>query len=245
MSKSKILIFDIETSPNIVYCWQTGFKLNIGPENIIDERQVICISYKWLGERKVHTLSWDYKKTDTKDKQILKKFSKVYSEADMIVGHNGDNFDIKWIKTRILFHGLAPLPIIKQYDTLKVCRSQFKLNSNKLDYIAKFLGNEGKSPMCFGDWKKIMEGDSKSLKKMIKYCEQDVNVLEKVYKEISRYVPGKVNKTILTKFDGSCPECSSKINKHGLYMTETGRYQRYRCTNHECRRTWKDTRMLK
>ena len=57
--KIKRLFFDIETSPMIVYSWRVGWKLNIGTDNIIEDWKVICISYKWEGEDKVHTLSWD------------------------------------------------------------------------------------------------------------------------------------------------------------------------------------------
>ena len=42
----KRLFFDIETSPNIVYSWRTGYNLTITTENIITERAIICISYK-------------------------------------------------------------------------------------------------------------------------------------------------------------------------------------------------------
>ena len=36
--KARVLIYDIETSPNIGWFWRAGYKLNIQPENIIKER---------------------------------------------------------------------------------------------------------------------------------------------------------------------------------------------------------------
>ncbi len=93
--KIKRLFFDIETSPNIVFSWNVGYKLQIGHDNILKERAVICICYKWEGEDTVHSLEW--KRGD--DKSLITKFLKVILKADEVIGHNGDNYDIKWFKT--------------------------------------------------------------------------------------------------------------------------------------------------
>jgi hypothetical protein len=57
--KKKRLFFDIETSPNIGFFWQSGYKLNISYNNIITERAIICICYKWEGDEKLYSLNWD------------------------------------------------------------------------------------------------------------------------------------------------------------------------------------------
>ena len=240
-NKPKILIFDIETSPNVGYFWSTGHKINVGPENIAEERQVICIGYKWLGHRTVHSLEWGTKRSTTRDKKLLRDFSKIYAKADMVVAHNGDNFDIKWLKTRIMFHDLDPLPPVHQCDTLKEFRKNFRLNSNRLDYVAKFLGGDGKSPMTFDDWKKVMAGDEAALTKMVKYCKKDVQLLEDVYLRTRRHfkdhgIMGSYNREV-------CPQCEGTPHKNGIYRTRTGRYQKYKC-NH-CGHVYRDTRMLK
>lgn len=246
MSNHRILIFDIETSPNVGYFWRPGYNITIGPENIIEERQIICISYKWVGEKKVHSLYWDYgkKKGDRRDRALLKKFSKIFNKADSVVGHNGDNYDIKWLHTRILKHGLEPLHKVHQFDTLKACKRHFNLNSNKLDYVSKFLGNSGKDHMCFDDWKKVMSGDDRALNKMVKYCEQDVLELEKVYLILRPHVTGTLSAQAVTKDRDACPSCGNKaVIKYGTYYTKVGRYQKYRCGS--CCHTYRDNRMLK
>ena len=244
INKAKIMVFDLETSPNVGYFWQSGFKLNIGPENIIHERQVICISWKWLDEKKVHLLSWDFKKSGDKDKAMLKAFSKEYAKADMVIAHNGDNFDVKWLKARIMYHGLEPLSEVNQCDTLKIARANFKLNSNKLDYIAKFIGIEGKAPMSFGDWKEVMKGSKKALAKMGKYCKQDVLVLEKVYKKLQPYAKGHGIAQGVNQDNTICPSCGSDHRrKYGYYHTRVGKFQKYRCMS--CLHNWKDNRQVK
>lgn len=178
--EQKVLIYDIETSFNIGWFWRTGFKVNISPEQIIEERKIICISYKWLGEKQVYNLVWD-KNHD--DKFLLEQFIDIMAEADMIVAHNGDNFDLKWIKTRALIHGLKMLIDYPQFDTLKVARKKFNFQSNKLDYISKVLGHAGKISTNIDLWKKIiLKDDKKALQEMLTYCDEDVIQLEHVFK---------------------------------------------------------------
>ena len=130
-TKRKRLYFDIETSPNIGFFWQSGYKLNIGYQNILKERSIICICYKWEGDKEVHGLTWD-KKQD--DKKMLQDFIKIVDSADELVGHNGDKFDLAWIRTRCLFHGIQMFPNYVTIDTLKVARSKFKFKR----YIWKY-----------------------------------------------------------------------------------------------------------
>ena len=89
---ARVLIYDLETSPNIGWFWRAGYKQNIQPNQIIKERAIICVSYKWLGEDQVYNLNWD-KNQD--DKFLIEQFVEVLNEADLIVAHNGDNFDLK------------------------------------------------------------------------------------------------------------------------------------------------------
>ena len=82
----KRLFFDIETSPNIGMFWSAGFKQRIDYDNIIKERAIICICYKWEGENEVSFLTWDKRQSD---KKMLDNFIKVANEADELIGHNG------------------------------------------------------------------------------------------------------------------------------------------------------------
>jgi hypothetical protein len=185
MSKVKRLIWDIETSPNIAFLWRCGYKLSVGDHNILKERAIICICYKWEGEKKVHSIEW--KKGD--DKKLLKEFLKVAKQADELVAHNGDRFDIKWFNARCLFHGLEPIGDWKTVDTLKIARKYFSFNSNRLDYLGKFLVGEPKGDDGgFNTWKEIcLNNCPAAMRKMVKYCKQDVNLLEKVWKQLEPY----------------------------------------------------------
>ena len=178
-NQGKVLIYDIETSYNIGKFWRAGYNLNINPGDIIHERAIICISYKWLGEEQVYSLTWDKNQCD---KFLLEQFIPILDEADMIVAHNGDRYDLKFIKTRALKHNLKMLINYKQFDTLKVAKAKFMFNSNKLDYISKFLGAEGKISTEMKLWDDIiLRKCPKAMIEMLTYCEEDVRQLEIVY----------------------------------------------------------------
>lgn len=225
--KFKRLFFDIETCPNIGFFWEAGYKLNVGPQNIITERRVICVSYKWEDENVVYNLSWDDNKCD---KYLLEEFSKIMSEADEVISHNGDRFDIPWLRGRCLYHRITFPTYVKSLDTYVKSKAQFRLNSFKLDYIAKFLGVGGKIETGgWESWVKItLHNDQEALDQMIKYCNNDVIILEDVFKELLNYI--KVN-THVGVFNGlskcSCPTCGSDNTSYlKPWITDRGTIQR-------------------
>lgn len=203
----KRLYFDIETSPNIVYSWNIGYNLNIDYNNIIQERAIICVCYKWEGDDEVHYIHWN----KGNDKTLVYQFYNVITKADEVVGHNGDNYDLKWFRTRCLYHGIANMPDFKSIDTLKVSRSNFRFNSNRLDYIGQFFNLGKKTSTNFDLWKRItMDNDRQALKEMIDYCCNDVILLEKVYKKLQGYMKNKTHAGLLKgKSKCSCPSCAS------------------------------------
>jgi uncharacterized protein YprB with RNaseH-like and TPR domain len=118
VQKIRRLFWDIETSPNVCLSWRTGFKINLDPDNIIKERAIICICYKWEGNKKVYSIEWD--RGD--DRQLVEDFAVVAAEADELVAHNGDSFDIRWFNGRNALHDLPPLPEYKTVDTYRIAR---------------------------------------------------------------------------------------------------------------------------
>lgn len=222
MTKRKRLFFDIETSPNIGLFWEAGYKKNIDYSNIIKERAIICICYKWEESKEVFEVHWDSKQCD---KALLQKFIKIANDADELIGHNGDRFDLAWIRTRCLYHNIDMFPNYTTIDTLKIARSKFKFNSNKLNYIADFLGIGQKIKTEFGLWKDIvLHKDKKAMDAMIKYCKKDVVLLEKVFKAIKGHIAPKTHFGVKFGGDrGSCPECGSdEIMRNAIRYTASG-----------------------
>lgn len=234
----KRLFFDIETSYYLVPTFNF-WKVNINPDNIIREKKIICICYKWQYEDTVHRLVWDSKQDDTK---LIKDFIQVIKHADEIVAHNGDKFDMKELRTRALLTNNLMFPVYRTLDTLKKSRQYFRFASNKLDYIGKVL-NVGRKLDHEGMqmWIDICEKkDQEALEKMVKYCEQDTILLEDVYHTISPYIYHNTNFAVLKGGKKwHCPECASKnVQLSHTDATAMGVIRRHMKCN-DCRKFFK------
>lgn len=233
MNELKILLFDIETTPIKAYIWQPGANQFISHEMIVqgERTEIITICYKYLGSKKVNSLVWDSKKSC---KQMIIKFKQIVEGADLCIGHNADNFDIKHINAQSVYYGISKIDWPTSLDTLKKIRAQFKFASNRLDYLGKTLVGAGKSPMSHSDWVAIKEKNcQKSLKKMVKYCKNDVQVLEDVYKQTEPYFKPNINISIFKNDNkDGCPRCGSlNIAANGTRVNTFRRMYRYRCVD--------------
>lgn len=218
----KRLFFDVETS------WYT-IQLNVfqlknyikyfDPKTIIKDKKIICICYKWQYEDTIHRLVWNERQDD---KKIVKEFIKIIGEADEIVAHNGDRFDMKELRTRAIKNNHLMFPTYRTFDTLKKARKYFNFASNKLDYLGDFLevgrklDHEGMRL-----WQRVIEEkDKDALKTMVDYCEQDVILLEDVFHVLSPFIDHNTNFAVqLGKDKWCCPNCASESVK--LSHTDT------------------------
>jgi uncharacterized protein YprB with RNaseH-like and TPR domain len=232
--KKKILLFDIETTPLISYTW------GIWEQDVIEVKEewyMLCFAYKWLGEKKTHVVGLPdfkgYKKDMKDDYHVVKKLHELFEQAEVIIAHNGDAFDIKKANSRFIFHGMDPTHPFKTIDTLKLARNRFKFDSNKLDYLGQILKLGRKLPHTGKHlWFGCMEGHLPSWKLMKAYNIQDVVLLEKVYLKLRGWANGGPNMNMVFGTVFNCPKCgSSHMKKNGWRYTNTVYYQRYQCFN--------------
>src|SRR3990167_7695152 len=233
----KICFFDIETSYNKIAAFQIGYNLSILPQQILEERKIITISWIFEGQKKASYMHWDRINGVGDDTRMIEEFIYVLKAADVAVAQNGDRFDIKHLKTRALLLGLEPLTNIATIDTLKLNRANFAFNSNKLDYVAKVLGGKGKDKMELQDWIDIVEhNDEKKLQKMIKYNQRDVIELRDIFWKILPYceklpVPlAKLTKIGRESHGEVCPMCASvMLESKGYRYLVRNVYRRFVC----------------
>lgn len=224
--KPKILIWDIETSHTIVATFSLWPKY-IPHENILQDWSILSVAWKWYGEDKVHC---KYNRRDLlDDRDLVKHMIDVVGEADLIIHHNGDKFDLPSLNTRAIKHKLGVVPPIKTLDTLKIARKKFKFISNRLDYIGQFLGEGSKTPHSSGLWLQILQGNRRAIKEMAEYNKGDVVLLERIYERFIPYTDS-FNHAIFTN---GCPKCgkSGGLIKRGFMYTRTSKKQRYKCEN--------------
>ena len=221
----KRLFWDIEVSPNVVLAFAAGYDKTINHDAIVAERKIICIGYKWENETQSHVLVWD-KNQD--DRELIEKFLAVAEDADELVAHFGDRFDLPWFIGRCIILGFPPLPKFKTVDTKKLAASNCLFNSNKLDYLAAIFGFGHKDKMEFSDWKEIlMNKNPAALAKMVKYCARDVHLLEAVYKRLSVHFKPKTHAGVYAGMPKwSCTHCgSTAVAKSKTRVTAAGSLQ--------------------
>ena len=236
-NKTKILFLDLETSPSLGWVWAKW------QTNVIDFKTdwyVLSVAWKWADESRIHVLGLDdfprFKQDREDDKPLMKILWKLLDEADIVIAHNGDSFDLPKANTRFLTHKLNPPTPYKTIDTLKIARKVFMFDSNKLDDLGRYLGIGRKIPHTgFHLWRGCMNGEPEAWAKMKKYNQHDVELLEKVY-----YIMRAWDKNHPNVNQGNleaCPKCGSqKIQRRGFSYTLLRRKQRYQCR--ECLGWW-------
>lgn len=222
-NKPKILVYDIETSPNLSYTWGKW------EQNVIEfakEWDILSFSAKWLDGHQITKGRCDYK--DKTDKSIVQDMWKLFDEADIIIAHNGDQFDIKKTQQRFSFYRMNPPSPFKTVDTKKIAKKYFSFNSNSLNDLGVTLGFGKKEKHDgFETWLGCMHGDKKSWAIMKKYNAKDVILLEKIY---LHFLPWMSNHPNISSFMGGCPKCgSNRLQSRGFARTLTGIHKRFQC----------------
>jgi len=163
--------------------------------------------------------------------------------CDILIHHNGNAFDLKKFNSRLIYHGFDPIPPMLCIDTLKEVRKIAKFSSNRLDYLGTHLGLGAKLETGgHGLWDAVMEGDPKALKLMVKYCIQDIILLEKIYYKLRGYM--KHHPNVISNKKPSpkglhgiqCPKCGSwKNHKTNVRRAASGKVnQQYKCQGENC-----------
>ena len=223
-SNMKILLLDIETSPNTAYVWKL-FKENIPLARLMESSETMCWAAKWYGDKKVMYDSI----YESEPKAMILRIHELMDEADMVVHYYGTGFDVPTLNKEFLLHGLPPPSPAKQVDLYKVVKSRFKFVSYKLDYVAQKLGLGQKKETSFQLWVDCMAKKPEAWKKMKAYNQHDVLLLEKVYDRIKPWIKGHANYSV---YEGAvrCPNCANtSFERRGFHYTAASKYQRYHC----------------
>lgn len=230
----KILLFDIETSPLQAFIFQKSvWKANVGADQVISEWFTLTWSAKWLFDDTIISERLTGKEAIKEDdSRIVKSLWKLLDEADILIAHNGDGFDVPNMNTRFIVNGLPPTSPYQTIDTMLVARKQFGFTHNSLNGLAKFFGFAPKMETDFELWKKCVAGDDEALAYMQEYNKGDVEVLEDIYMKLRPWIRSHPNLGLYVESESAvCPNCGSEeIEWTGkFYYTQTGKYDTFRC----------------
>lgn len=228
----KILLIDIETQPDLVWAWGVYNQNAIAVER---HWQMLSFSAKWIRGKKGHVTRGlpDYKgyKAGGDDHLLVKDVWGFIDEADIVIAHNGIDFDLKKLNSRFIVWGLDPPSPYKAVDTKRALTFVAGFSSNKLDWISQELGL-GKKLAHEGweMWKGCIEGDEKWWRKMKRYNRHDVTLLEELYVELSPWMRQPNMGLWSDKVVCPNPNCGSlNLESRGTYRSKTRSYSRFRC----------------
>src|SRR5690348_13993262 len=159
----KILVLDLET---------TGLNANRG--------HILCACAKWYGEKEIVRYRIDdnpnYATTPyswSDDRRIVRALVKLCSKADAVVAYYGGygKFDIPYLNTRAVSHGLQPCPQLSIIDPYTTAKGKLKLERNGLGAVSEVLGCKlQKYHLPWSEWEKARYGDRRAMDRMVKYC---------------------------------------------------------------------------
>ena len=227
---AKILLFDIETSLMKVFVWGL-YKQFIPHTNIIEDWYVISWAAKWLYDDEIQSDVLTSKEARNRnDSRVLESMWKLINEADIVIAHNGDRFDLRKLNWRFINNEMDPPTPYRSIDTLKIARKEFAAPSYKLDFLTKNFGLHTKLTTDFQLWVDCMDGDKDRLSEMNTYNEQDVIALEDVYLKIRPYIKNHPNLGVLSDMD-VCTNCGSERMEEtdSVYLTSSNKFIVYRC----------------
>lgn len=229
MTAPRILLLDIETFPDVAYVWSVYDTNAIA---IKEHWYMLSFAYRWYkaGPIVCRTLADTKSRTD---RVLCKEIHALMDEADIIVAHNGTDFDIKKINARLIAHGFQPPSPYKVVDTKRTVKQVAGFSSNKLDWLCQQLDlgrkieHEG-----FPLWRACAEkNDPAAWRKMARYNKHDVRLLGDLYELIAPWI--RQPNAALYHGDLRCvnPACRSTYLRifPKLYYANTRAYQRYQC----------------
>ena len=230
----KILTLDIENAPMLSYHWQLWDQSIHQPMRIENNRSyMMSVAAKWLHSDEV----FYFETRNEDDSAITAAIIKLVDEADIVVGHNAQKFDMKKINAYAILNGIEPPSPYRVVDTMLIAKKHFAFERNTLDYLSHVLCTSQKSSHKkfngFELWSECIKGNEEAWEEMKHYNIQDVKVTEELYLILRPWAKG--HPSVVTTSDSTvhrCTSCGSKdIHEDGYSVTNVSKFKRYKCNN--------------
>ncbi len=131
------------------------------------------------------------------ERKALIWFREKLEGCDMVVTWFGTGFDIPFLLSRSIIHGvdLAKLTELPMLDLYEWSRAKLLLTSYSLESVARFLGVRGGSGFkefhgadILSLFKLVERGDNESRRLIVEHCKEDVVVLKLVHDRLKPLV---------------------------------------------------------
>lgn len=228
--EAKILFLDIETSAMLVRTYGL-FDQNIPVQNIVEDWSVLSYCAQFHNDETVYYLDQRYALHYTDDRQLVEGIHGLIEQADIIIAHNV-SFDWKKLNAKFIHYDLKPLHP-RTLCTLKMARKLAKFSSNKLEYIAKYLGvtpKEQHAKFPGGKlWEECLKGNFEAWAECEIYNRGDVKTLIQIFWKLAKF-DNSINFSIY-EHRNVCICGSTQFVRDGYKVTNSGKKMRFRCSD--------------
>lgn len=122
------------------------------------------------------------------DQKIVREARDYMAAQDCWVSYYGKGFDIPFLNTRLLRHGLEPMPKVHHIDMYFVLRSHIATGRRSQAHLLDWLETEQKKmSVSANTWAEIAS-NPEGLKIMRKRCESDCAGLEALYRKTKHLI---------------------------------------------------------
>ena len=230
----RVLFLDLEISP--LLAWSFGPMYEARLLDLKSGWHILCFSYRWLHEDKIHTVALPdfktYKRDKEDDSKLCKELWKLFDQASVVVAHNVA-FDAKRSFARFVKHNLPPPSPCEYFCTLREARKTFAFTSNKLSDLARYLLGDRKLPVSWDNWRHVLAGSKKHWSILKTYNRHDVDLLYRLYEKFKGWSKSHPRLTIPHQ-ETFCPTCTSERTiKRGVKHYRKRSVQQRKCLDCE------------
>lgn len=124
------------------------------------------------------------------DKRVVSSCIDTLRTFDRVVGHYSTYFDIPFLRSRAIIHGLdfPKHGELFHTDVWRMAKTKLCLHSNRQDVIAESLqGKTIKTRISHPAWRQAMMGNEAAAAEVVRHCQCDVKDLKKNYYSLLPY----------------------------------------------------------
>ena len=156
-----------------------------------DSGIVLCGCIKEYGRSKITTIRGDkfpnWEKEKSNNKPVIEALIGELDRYDILVAHNGQYFDKRWLNTSCIEYGFYPICRLKKFvDPVLLSRKHLRMGRNSLAALLDHFNiSVKKTPIEFKFWKKAaFDGNRNCMDKIVTHCLHDVRSLEMFYDKV-------------------------------------------------------------
>ena len=183
-NEMKVALFDIEA---------TSLRGDFG--------MVLCAVVKQYGKDDGCVFKLDFSNPDLLDaeRQMLNEIKDYIESFDGVIGYFSSKYDMPMLRTRMLYHGIKPIPKCKHLDLYFTIKRHVNTTSRRMERVADLMRVNSdrllpeKTKLDINEWIRVANGrDEKSLDYIVQHCICDVEILEGILNQVKDFVPDRI-----------------------------------------------------